>query len=361
MNGQVIDFSAADVAAIAAAYDPELHEAPHVVGHPRTDDPAFGWVRALGVNDAGRLCVTESRQVEPAFAEAVGAGRYKKRSASFYPPSHANNPTPGQWYLKHVGWLGAMPPAVKGLADVASYGQADDGLVEFAGWDDEINAGLWRRMREWFIGQFGAETADKVIPAYEVDSLQREAMRPEPDTTVSTTPAYADTGATAVTMTAEQLAARAAELDAREARIRQQETDQQRLVTQAHQAGLAAFADGLIVQGQLLPGERALVLIGLQGADAQGQVAFGEGDQAEQITPLAALQKFLKGLPKRVDFSERAPRHQTGDTDTVDLADGNAIAVAATAWQAEEAKAGRVVGIDAAVQHIVTTTKQQER
>lgn len=350
MNGQVIEFSAADVSAIAAAYDPALHEAPHVVGHPRTDDPAFGWVRALGVNDAGRLCVTESRQVEPAFAEAVGAGRYKKRSASFYPPTHANNPTPGQWYLKHVGWLGAMPPAVKGLADVASYGQADDGLVEFAGWDDEINAGLWRRMREWFIGQFGTDAADKVIPAYEVDSLQREALRPDP--TVSTTPAYADTGATAVTMTAEQLAQRAAELDAREARIRQQETDQQRLVTQAHQAGLAAFADGLIAQGQLLPGERGLLLIGLQGADAQGQVAFGEGDQAEQITPLAALQKFLRGLPKRVDFSERAGRQRDAG-EPLDVNDSEALRKAALEFADAEREAGREISFPQALEAVV--------
>ena len=47
----------------------------------------------------------------------LAKGRFKKRSASFYPPEHPNNPTPGKWHLRHVAFLGAQPPAVKGLRD----------------------------------------------------------------------------------------------------------------------------------------------------------------------------------------------------------------------------------------------------
>ena len=42
------------------------------------------------------------RQVDPAFAEAVAAGRYKKVSASFYQPNSPHNPVPGVYYLRHV-------------------------------------------------------------------------------------------------------------------------------------------------------------------------------------------------------------------------------------------------------------------
>lgn len=52
-------------------------------------------------------------QVDPAFAEIVEAGRYKKRSASFY--LGADGQVAG---LRHVGFLGAFPPDVKGLKDV---------------------------------------------------------------------------------------------------------------------------------------------------------------------------------------------------------------------------------------------------
>lgn len=359
MSGQVIEFTAADVAAIAASYDPALHEAPHVVGHPTTDGPAYGWVQSLGVNDAGRLCVTASRQVEPAFAELVSDGRFKKRSASFYPPAHPGNPTPGSYYLKHVGWLGATAPAVKGLADVA-YGQAEEGLVEFSGWEEELNAGMWRRLREWFIGQYGADTADKVLPAYEVDALQREAMRPEPDQIATTTPttAYAE-GAHAVTTAtqaadAAALAARQADLDAREAAIRTQEAAQANLVRQARTAGIAAFADGLVQQGRLLPGERtSIVALADALPDTIEVIEFAGGDETKPIkrTPLEVLQGFLKGLPPRVDFAERAKPEAEGAA-ALDVANPYAIAQAAQQFCDAEAKAGRTVAFEAAVEHV---------
>ena len=112
-SGAVHNFSQADVAGMAGAYDPELREAPLTVGHPAHNLPAYGWVKGLALNDAGRLAM-DTRAVEPAFAEMVQAQRFPKRSASFYPPSHPNNPKPGNWYLRHVAFLGAQPPAIAG-------------------------------------------------------------------------------------------------------------------------------------------------------------------------------------------------------------------------------------------------------
>ena len=113
MSGAVLDFSDADLAATAAAYDPARSEAPIVVGHPKTDGPAYGWVRSLSFAEGG--LEAEPHQVDPAFAELVDAGRFKKISASFFTPDAPNNPVPGVYYLRHVGFLGAQPPAVKGL------------------------------------------------------------------------------------------------------------------------------------------------------------------------------------------------------------------------------------------------------
>ncbi len=127
-RGQTLTITAADLAATAAAYDPALHEAPLVIGHPALDDPAYGWVESLSATGDGAL-EAAPRQVDPAFAELVEAGRYKKISASFYRPDAVTNPAPGAFYLRHVGFLGAQPPAVKGLRPVQFASAADDGLV----------------------------------------------------------------------------------------------------------------------------------------------------------------------------------------------------------------------------------------
>lgn len=124
-NGQAIDYSEQDVAGIADLYDPSAHEAPLVIGHPADNQPAFGWVQDLAADGADLRAVPH--QVEENFAESVRKGRFKKISASFYPPKHPNHPidhadTP---YLRHVGFLGAQPPAVKGL-DVPELGDDED-------------------------------------------------------------------------------------------------------------------------------------------------------------------------------------------------------------------------------------------
>ena len=98
------------LAEIAATYNKALREAPLTVGHPKDNLPAYGWVAKVYVNAEGNLAI-DPEQVDPAFAEMVRAGRFKKRSASFYPPNAPHNPTPGRWYLRHVGFLGAQPPA----------------------------------------------------------------------------------------------------------------------------------------------------------------------------------------------------------------------------------------------------------
>ena len=113
MSGAVLDFSESDLAASARAYDPALHEAPIVIGHPKHDAPAYGWVKSLAASGDGLNA--EPHQVDADFAELVASGRYKKISASFYLPDAPNNPVPGVYYLRHVGFLGAQPPAVKGL------------------------------------------------------------------------------------------------------------------------------------------------------------------------------------------------------------------------------------------------------
>jgi len=53
MQGSTLDFSEPQLSACAAAYDPKLHEAPLVIGHPQATAPAYGWVKSLKVDGNG--------------------------------------------------------------------------------------------------------------------------------------------------------------------------------------------------------------------------------------------------------------------------------------------------------------------
>ncbi len=150
-SGETLAFSAADLEATAKAYDPKVHEAPLVVGHPDSDSPAYGWVSALHAGDG---LEAETAQVDPAFAEMVNEGRFKHISASFYRPDAPRNPTPGIYYLRHVGFLGAQAPAVKGLR-AAQFSAADEGIVEFS--EESADEALWSRFRNWLFHHLGPD------------------------------------------------------------------------------------------------------------------------------------------------------------------------------------------------------------
>ena len=96
--------SAVDIDRAIAAYEPG--SAPLVVGHPKLNAPAYGWVAEF--RRLGDLVQAKASQVAPEFAEAVKAGRWKKRSIAFGP----------DMTFRHVGFLGAAAPAVKGLRDI---------------------------------------------------------------------------------------------------------------------------------------------------------------------------------------------------------------------------------------------------
>ncbi len=119
--GHEKDWTEADLNTIAARYNEQKeHEAPLVIGHPETNHPAYGWVESLKV-EGGKL-LAKAAQIVPEFAEAIKNGLFKKRSISLYQ----------DLLLRHVGFLGAVPPAVKGLKDMTFSDMDKCTLIETA-------------------------------------------------------------------------------------------------------------------------------------------------------------------------------------------------------------------------------------
>lgn len=118
-RGRKMKWNERDLDRIVSTYDPKKREAPIVVGHPKSNAPAWGWVARL--RRRGQVLEARFRQVAPAFVRAVREGRYKKRSVSLYPDGT----------LRHVGWLGGVPPAVEGMADAVFKGKKKHQIYEF--------------------------------------------------------------------------------------------------------------------------------------------------------------------------------------------------------------------------------------
>ena len=105
-RGRQRTWTTADLDKMVASYNPSDHEAPAVIGHPKDNHPAYGWASEL--KRAGVLLMAKFKQVVPEFAQMVERGMFKKRSIRVLADGR----------LGHVGFLGAVPPAIKGLKDI---------------------------------------------------------------------------------------------------------------------------------------------------------------------------------------------------------------------------------------------------
>lgn len=262
-SGTTHEFSEADVRRTAEVYDPALREAPLTIGHPAHDKPAYGYVKSLGINAAGRLAM-DTHQVPAQFAEMVRTGAFKKRSTSLYPPSHPNNPVPGTWYVRHVAFLGAQPPAIAGLADI-QFAEGDaDGLVNFS------------------------EPATQ--PTQEQDD-----MKELQDKLTASEKLAAD----------EKTAREKAEKEAKDAKDQLAQFAEK--ARSDRRAGFVSFAEAQFKAGKLKPKDKDVAVAALDAlADAQ-PVSFAEGDTTRTVAPVQWLQDLIANAKPIVNFGEFQP------------------------------------------------------
>lgn len=312
MGGQTQAWTEADLDAIVANYNPTQYQAPIVLGHPQSNDPAWGWVAAL--KRIGNTLYAQFEQVVPEFADMIRRGLYANRSV-------AMDYTDSGWWLRHVGFLGAVPPAVRGLNAAAALASPAQTTVAFhEGFEREVLGGLLRRLREFLIARFDMETADTTLPSFDIDLLSRPAPEiievPVPMPEPEGSPFMAEP------MTLEQVQA---QIDAAvQAALAQQQTTLQASFAAREQEREARVAQienerrferynglvsALVKDGRLTPAQKSLgvveFLCALEVGGTTVQFADGQGTVQSQA-PGAWFEAFLRAMPIQVHFREYA-------------------------------------------------------
>ncbi|MDE0392814.1 MAG: hypothetical protein OXI57_12185 [Rhodospirillales bacterium] len=275
------------IVAAHVAADP----APVVIGHPETDAPAYAWID--GLRRIGDRLQATLRDIAPSFREAVEAGRYSGRSIALQGDT-----------LRHVGFLGGRAPAVPGLAPTR-FSSAPETVVAFtrdgegespddSSTDDPDSLHTPGR------GEAGEEDSEASVEVAGTES--RAAEQP---------------GASARRLRDidEQEAALAVREEALLAREAAAAADERR---RAAEAAIAPHVEA----GRVLPAERAaLVALFAALGDDSGRGAAGENATiafasasggAARMLPAAILERFIEGLPRRVDYRTLAGRPVPG-------------------------------------------------
>lgn len=347
--------------------------APLVVGHPKTDDPAFGWVES--VKRVGSTLYAKATKLHDKFAEGVQSGLWPNRSVRIGKDDNGH-------YLRHIGFLGGKPPAVEGMDPVYNQDtEATEGEVfdfEADVYTPNALSRMMRRMRDFLIEQFGLERADAVMPEWDIDSLSehatnlRESM--QRDSGNETVPAFSKpdqtnqpgeedmSGAAGATFTQADLdaARQAGEQSGRETAQADFATQQQQR-DQEHQAALQAERDRIQFSADVsgwigehitpaqAEGMAEFMLALPTGDNASFEFSAGDGDNATTVSksPRDWFRQFVANLKSPVDLG--SPR---SDGDQLDIDDAKALAQAAVEFQKSQADKGITISVTQAVNHV---------
>jgi hypothetical protein len=320
-----IPFPPERVKRIAATYNRNypVIEAPAVIGHPDELDPtteAYGWVRKLEFaerNDpkTGQTFTSlyaHFDQFVPEFLNAVKAGRWKQRSIKLRGDQ-----------MTHVGFLGGMLPAVKGLdpipVDAFADGDADDDGETFTQEFAELTAASSTKQTDAMtVEEIQKAISDGIAAATkplrtEINSLKKQLKASESDD--------GDDGEAKPRGKAKEFAEEPAKPeDSKE--FKELQTQNAKLQDQVLEAQFSEYLQSEKLQTRVLPAQRPQVLATMKrlAADAT-EIEFSEGSgkdaKVTKSKPLDVYKSFLEGLPEQVEFSELATEDNAngGDDD----------------------------------------------
>jgi len=334
--------------------------APMVIGHPKTDAPAYGWIQDL--KREGNVLSVKGGNLHDEFAEGVEKGLWPNRSIRIGKGADG-------FYLKHIGFLGAVPPAIEGM-DAIYNAATDDECFDYASDSYTPNSlsRMMHRLREFIINKFDVETADTVFPDYEIESMSEHANQLR-DEDKDTPTSYSQQEPTKTgdepmpEFSQDQMdeavaaATAKAKADAEAEFAKKQKENETELTAERNKRLVVEFSKNiatLVDEGKLLPAQaEGMPEFMLHLSDAEeANFEFSAGEEGKEETikksPLKWFNDFTKALGKQIDFKES----DAGNSDGVDGDDAQGIANAAIEFQKEQSDKGITVSVSQAVAHV---------
>lgn len=312
-QGRTTHFTTDDLDSIVASHE----SAPLVFGHPKSNDPAYGWTSAL--KREGNVLLAKAGDVVAEFSDAVKNKLFPKRSVSIEP--HGDG-----YKLNHIGFLGAKRPAVPGLADIQF--ATHDNAMEFAMDSAEkfdVSRGLkaaarmLRGFREWLIEEKDLDTANQVIPGWDIDSLDDAAddvRRDNKNNNNFNADDLEEKDLNMDTNTDKQFTQADVDAAAKAARETALAESQSALRFAQRKNEAATLVDALVTEGRLLPAQvdgLAEFMAALPEAE-DSAFEFAAADKSTgKKTPAQFMADFMGSLGKQISFGAAGGEDPDGD------------------------------------------------
>jgi len=303
-NGNEREWTIEDLDIIVSKYNNQepdnRHEAPVVIGHPVNNSPAYAWIESLKRVDD--VLLAKFTQIDPEFKKLIQEGRYKKVSMALYP----------DMLLRHVGFLGAIPPAIKGLKDtkfnedksfiyfeefkIDTNQITEQTLINIQGGDimSEQYQKIFEELLKWIASTFNEEIANQIAEEFErIKNKYLNDSEPETKSDVTEETDVSDTKQNK-------------EFQEMQRKIEMLENDNWNMKFNEY------FKSQL---GRLVPSQKSIVKLAFDAVRNNKGFEFSENGKTITISGEDLIKKLIESFPMQVEFNEFAKQNSYNDND----------------------------------------------
>jgi len=260
---------------------------PATIGHPESDTaPAFAWFKK--VFRKGDTLVAEMSDVVDEFGTMLKNKMFKNRSIALRPDMS----------LRHIAFLGASAPAVKGLADFAF--SATDEFTAFDFAETEADESKLKKVIKDIVKHLFNEKLTEDQEMATVEELEKKVSSLE-GTIAENEANFAEKEASHEAEKkefSEKLTAETKRADDADAKITEASET-------AKTKEFSDFVDEQIEAGRILPAHKDGYIKTLKGLNDSEEMEFSENGETKKLTALDIFKNQLSSGEKKIDFGEQ--------------------------------------------------------
>jgi len=333
-SGHTKEWTKADLDKIVSTFNDGGEDIPATLGHKIKDKPAMAWFKKVWRD--GETLFGEMGDIVDEFGVMLKKKMFKNRSIALR----------SNLSLRHIAFLGAEAPAIKGLAGFAFKEEDNDFFtIDFAEHEDEFGSfhsifafkaigRILRNLRDKMIEKDGVEKTDEVIENFDIDQIE-EAGNQQPKPRTAFNESKTKTGSTGKTVKFTQTNPEDSEmneLETAKAKITELEksngefSEEIKTLKESNTkletekaTEIKAFADfkesekkvqyseyldGLASEGKMLPANKEANLAMLMDLDGKESLDYSEGDETKKKTQVDIFKANLENTEPVIEFGE---------------------------------------------------------
>lgn len=290
---------------------------PLVIGHPKLDSPAYGWIKKDQViNENGVLvALAADEDINEGFLETVKKKLFKNVSVKLRKDNS----------IAHIGFLGAKAPAVTGLPSIAFAEDPESVELEFSeyevsSWPFRSISRLFRNIKNYLIEKEGIEKANMLLNEYEIDEAgqaprvyEKEPQRVFSETEIDPLKNNEGDDPVKIIELETQLAEKDTALLDAQRKLKEFEDKQAADALAAKKNEFVAFCESDDIKVKIKDGEKDSIVETLLALNSVEAFEFGEGDDKQTVSPVDVVKNLIARLPNVVPAAATATTQNAAD------------------------------------------------